>query len=97
MAGVLLRVCRSSSSLTRLPSSLQQRRFAGDLPVKTNPHIENWATYRENVEQTFKFDGKNLRRIVIFVGLVPFLIYKGITNEMDKADDKYHRERRDHM
>ncbi|KAK9824784.1 hypothetical protein WJX74_008375 [Apatococcus lobatus] len=38
-------------------SSAQQVRFAGDLPVKTNKHIEAWGARRETLEETFEWNG----------------------------------------
>ena len=34
--------------------SLLQKRFAGDLPAKTNKYVEDWGAFRENVEFTYR-------------------------------------------
>ena len=34
--------------------SLLQKRFAGDLPAKTNKYVEVWGAFRENVEFTYR-------------------------------------------
>lgn len=83
---------------SRLPADVQyQRRYAGDLPVKFNKHIETWGTYREHVEDTFKFDANTLATISIWVVAVPVLIYTTMIGEYNKADDKAGRKRRDFM
>ena len=33
---------------------LLQKRFAGDLPAKTNKYVEDWGAFRENVEFTYR-------------------------------------------
>ena len=53
----------------------QQRRFVGDLPVKPNKFIEDFATRRENIENEFVWNRRNLANIAVFAGLVPYLIY----------------------
>jgi len=57
-------------------TQLQQQRFAGDLPVKTNKYVEDLATKRENIEHEFKWNSRTLTNIAIFAGVVPFVIYK---------------------
>ena len=59
-------------------AQLQQRRHAGDLPVKPNQHIEDWGTRRENIENEFVWDAKTLLNIAIFAGAVPYLVYVGV-------------------
>ena len=54
---------------------LQQRRFAGDLPVKPNKYLEQWATRREHVENDFKWNGRTLSTLAIFGFGVPYVIY----------------------
>lgn len=53
----------------------QQRRFAGNLPVKPNKFVEEWATRRELIEQEFKWDAKTMTQVVTFGFLVPYAIY----------------------
>ena len=78
-------------------SSCQQQRFAGNLPVKSNQHIEAWGTLRENLEQHFKFDGTAYLRIALWAVGFPLFIYKVSIAEFDKADTRYGREKRDMM
>ena len=75
----------------------QQKRFAGDLPVKSNKYIEDWATFRENVEYTYKWDAKTWRRLGLWLFAFPFGIYQITCAEFDKVDSKYGREPRDFM
>lgn len=46
------------------------------------------GTYREHVEDTFKFDGKTLATIAIWVVATPTLIYTTMIKEYNKADDQ---------
>jgi hypothetical protein len=49
-------------------AQLQQRRAAGDLPVKTNKWVEEHGAARENVEQTFRWTRRSIANLVIFAG-----------------------------
>jgi hypothetical protein len=55
---------------------LQQRRFAGDLPVKPNKFVEANGYHRENVDREFKFTAKSLTNFFLFAGLLPYAIFK---------------------
>ena len=60
---------------SRVASSHQQKRNAGDLPAKTNKFIEENGTRRENIEKEFKWDARTLSNIGIFAMAVPYVIY----------------------
>jgi hypothetical protein len=62
------------SSLQRVWQQ-QQQRSVGDLPVKSNKYVEDFATRRENIEHEFRWTGKSLLNIALFVGVAPYLIY----------------------
>ena len=54
----------------------QQRRAAGDLPVKPNKYIEDHGYHMENVERDFRWSGRTLTNIAIFAVLVPYAIFR---------------------
>eukprot|EP00887_Chlorella_sp_A99_P004043 scaffold11.g4043.t1 len=81
--------------LARSGSQLQQRRFAGDLPVKQNKYVESWGTMREHVENDFRWDGRTLATLALFGGGVPYLIYQGCVREFNTVDEKAGRPKRD--
>ncbi|KAK9813107.1 hypothetical protein WJX72_009171 [[Myrmecia] bisecta] len=98
MAGTLRSLGRASRLLrTNNPASLQQQRFAGDLPVHPNKYVEEWATKREHVEETFLFNRKNLQNVVIYALAVPALIYTVTVKEFHKTDKKYERPEREYL
>lgn len=74
---------------------MQQRRYAGDLPVKPNKHVEDWATRREHIEDEFKWDRKTLSSIAIFAFAVPYFIYTISVSEFDKTDATFGRSKRE--
>jgi hypothetical protein len=78
----------SSSALLSAAASHHQRRFAGDLPVKSNPFIERWGTSREHIEDTFVFDRKNFARAAAWVFGFPLAIYFGIVKDFESADER---------
>lgn len=49
---------------------------AGDLPVKSNKHIEDWAVRREHIENEFKWDGKTLANIALWAFAFPYFVYQ---------------------
>lgn len=77
--------------------SLQQQRFAGNLPVKGNKHVEDWNTRREHIENEFKWDGKTFTRLGLFVVVAPVLIYSMTTSEFHHADAKFGRKEKQFM
>ena len=99
MAGTLRTLAQTARQAIRssAPSSLQQQRHAGNLPVKPNKYIEDWHTAREHIELTYKWDGETLRKVFVWVGLVPFVVYKISTFEFKKNDRKYGRKEREFM
>ena len=79
------------------PLQSQQQRFAGQLPVKSNKYIEEWGTYRENLEHHFKFDNAAWVRIALWGVGFPVFIYKMSVAEFNKTDELYGREKREFM
>ena len=77
----------SSSSSSSAVNNLQ-RRFAGDLPVKSNPFVERWGTSREHIEDTFFFDRKNFARAAAWVIGFPLAVYFGIVKDFENADER---------
>ena len=78
-------------------ASYQQERLAGNMHVKTNKFIEDWGTYRENLEYTFKWNTDSIVKIAVFAVAVPVVIYKLVIREFDKGDEAYNRPKRDFM
>lgn len=78
-------------------SSYQQKRLIGDLPVKPNKYIEEWGTYRENVEYTFRWTAESCTKIAVFAILVPMTIYTIAVKEFDHTDAAYGRPKRDFL
>lgn len=78
-------------------SSHQQQRLIGDLPVKPNKYIEDWGTYRENVEYTFKWNSASFLKIALFGMAVPATVYTFAVKEFDHTDEAYNRDKRDFM
>ena len=39
--------------------------------------MEEWSTRREHIEDEFRWDGRTLLNLGLFVGLVPYLVYVG--------------------
>ena len=75
----------------------QQKRLIGDLPVKPNKYIEDWGTYRENVEYTFKWNAASFSKIALFAMAVPAVIYTVAVKEFDNTDAAYNRPKRDFL
>jgi hypothetical protein len=88
-------LCSKARLQAKLPAGFQQKRFVGDLPVKPNKYVEDWVTYREHVEETFRWDAKTWRNIAIFGFGVPFAVYQTCVAEFNKSDEKYGRPKRD--
>merc|ERR1712224_243558 len=64
-----------------------QKRYVGNLPVKPNPYVEDWAMKRENVELTFKFDNKTLAVLATAGVLTPYLIYQMCISEFQSMQE----------
>jgi hypothetical protein len=62
----------------RVAAQHQQQRSVGNLPVKPNKYIEEWSTRRENIENEFKWDAATIRRIILVVGVLPYLFYRAV-------------------
>lgn len=73
MVSAVLR--QSLRSLSKSAGQYQQRRFAGNLPVKQNKYVEDWATRRELIEQEFKWDAKTVSTVLAFGLVVPYGVY----------------------
>ena len=57
------------------------RALAGKLPIKTSPHVEEWAKMREMKEFDFVWTPKNVViNLVVCVG-IPLTMYHTIKNE----------------
>ena len=78
------------------PLNSQQQRFAGQLPVKSNKHIEEWSTYRENLEHHFE-PSKSWGRLLVFGIGFPLFIYNVAVAEFHKTDKLYGRKKREFM
>lgn len=50
--------------------------------VKKNPHIEAWASYRENCEHYIKWNARMLLKMGVFGVVVPVLLYRAITYDL---------------
>lgn len=51
--------------------------MAGGMDLHKNPHIEEWATKRENLEKTFRFNRRTLSLFLVFGVALPVVIYRG--------------------
>ncbi|QDZ17900.1 hypothetical protein HOP50_01g04060 [Chloropicon primus] len=58
-----------------------QKRHVGNLPVKPNAYVEDWAHKRENVELTFRFNAKTLAILGTAGILTPYVIYQACVTE----------------
>ena len=56
-------------------SLASQRRLVGNLPVKPNKHIEDFASRRETIEKEFRWDRTTLTRIGLWGVVAPYVIY----------------------
>lgn len=90
MPGALARAARRAATSLLGPNT----RSVGDLPVKSNPHIEAWSTSREHIEETHKFDGRAFARAAAWIVGFPLALYAGMTTEFGKADDLAGRDHR---
>ena len=99
MASALRSSLAQGSRALRLspPLNGQQQRFAGQLPVKSNKHIEEWGAYRENLEHHFKFDNRAWTFIALFGVGFPLFIYNMTVAEFNKTDALYKRPKREFM
>lgn len=88
----------NSSFLPRQQMNPQgQTRSVGNMPRRADPHIEDWAKMREEVEYQFKFDRPTVASLLLWVVAVPVVVYKGIVAEFNHTDDLYKRKRRDFL
>ena len=93
MAGLLRRLeqgCRKATQQLANSSSLQQqKRFASDLYVKPNKHIEEWATRRENIEYEFTWDTATTLKTVLWGIAIPAGIYSLLCATAQQEDAWY--------
>ena len=87
---------RESYSSVMRPSCLfragaQQRRALGDLPYKPNKFLEDWGTAREHIELTYRWDGKTLRNVAMWMVAFPYIVYNITCFEFQKSDNKFGR------
>lgn len=75
-------------------AGLQQSRALGDLPYKPNKYLEDWGTAREHIELTYKWDGKTLRTIAMWMVIFPYIAYNITCREFQKSDRLFGREER---
>ena len=87
-SSVLARAAAGASACIARAAALPggARRAAGDLPVKSNPHVEAGGTSREHIEEGFRFDGAAFRRAVLWIVAFPAALYFGVTSEFAKSD-----------
>merc|ERR1711977_745408 len=79
--GVVKSLGKLANASTKLGAGSIQKRYVGNLPVRTNSYIENWAHRRENIEHEFTFSARNVGIIALTGVLVPFFLYKGCVGE----------------
>jgi len=70
------------------PSLGTSRRSVGDLPVKSDPHVEAWGTSREHIEEGFSWTNANLRRGALWIVGLPTVIYFGVVHDFKVADER---------
>jgi hypothetical protein len=73
------RLCAAARGLGRRlgdAAQHQQRRSAGDLPVKPNKFVEANGFHRENVERDFRWNARTLTNIALAGVLFPYFIFK---------------------
>jgi hypothetical protein len=88
----------SSSTLKGLLQDcieIQQRRYAGNLPVKSNKYIEDFGARRETIEKEFVWDGTTVRRLLLWGLAVPYGIYRMTVYEFDRTDEFGKKPKRD--
>lgn len=67
----------------------------GNLPVKPNKYIEDFASRRETIEKEFRWDRTTLTRIGLWGVVAPYVIYHLIVREFDKVDEFGNKPKRD--
>ncbi|KAH7331188.1 hypothetical protein KP509_20G019200 [Ceratopteris richardii] len=65
--------------------------MAGGMGVNKNKYVEDWGSYRENLEHHFRFTRRNFALIFSFGVLFPIVVYKGLVAEAHKHDSDYQR------
>jgi hypothetical protein len=100
MAGLLRRLeqgCRKATQQLANSTTFQQKRFAGDLYVKPNKNIEEWASRRENMEFEFTWDTPTTLKTVIWGIGIPVGIYSLLCWTAQNEDAAYGKPVREFM
>merc|ERR1711934_106206 len=61
----------------------------GFSPVKTDQHVERWASHREDIENTFHYTPKTNARLAVFVVAIPLMIYAATVSEFKATNKNY--------
>lgn len=74
-AGALRSGLEAGAAAARGAAQAQQRRGAHELHAHTNKHVEKWLSRREDIENEFVWDSRNLRGVLIGAFLLPIATY----------------------
>lgn len=69
----------------------QQTRTYKDLPVKKNPHVEEWYNGREDLEMSARITPGMVAQGAFWGMVVPFFTYELIVAEFRVSDEKVGR------
>jgi hypothetical protein len=69
----------------------QQTRTYKDLPVKKNPHVEEWYNAREDMEMTAEITPGMVAQGAFWGLVVPFFTYELIVAEFRASDEQKQR------
>jgi hypothetical protein len=92
MAGLLRRLekgCRQGLQLANSATAQQQKRFASDMYIKPNKHIEEWGARRENIEYEFTWDTATTLRTIVWGVAIPAGIYSLLCYTAQQEDAWY--------
>eukprot|EP00212_Chloropicon_laureae_P002035 CAMPEP_0197485238 /NCGR_PEP_ID=MMETSP1311-20131121/232_1 /TAXON_ID=464262 /ORGANISM="Genus nov. species nov., Strain RCC856" /LENGTH=104 /DNA_ID=CAMNT_0043027915 /DNA_START=57 /DNA_END=371 /DNA_ORIENTATION=- len=92
--GVLRALSQSLKSHTGVTV---QKRSVGNLPVRPNSYVEDWAHNRENIELTFKWNAKTLAILGTAGLLTPYLIYNLCVDEFHSMQKMAGKPRQKYM
>ena len=68
---------------------MQAGQMAGDLPAKTNVHVEKWGLNRELVERTFRWSPRSIALVGAFGIALPYFIYSTSKTEFVSSLKRY--------
>ncbi len=100
MAGLLKRLeqgCRKATQQLANNTSFQQKRFASDMYIKQNKHIDEWGTRRENMEFEFTWDTPTTLKTLVWGIGIPAGIYSLLCWTAQKEDAWYGKPVREFM